>query len=298
MFAWIVVAARANLQWMSQLSEAWKNKPLRNWLIPGTHNSASGCLPAQTCYLKTPFWLRPVGQRVCSAQHLDFLEQIKHGSRLFDVRAEYRRGTWYTHHGRCGFSQELIPWLRTGVAYIQENCPREVFFFHVRLAAGDAAARQRVTSDVYSAFAPLSPPDEVVVTDSVTYAELIASSNSARAIVMLPRLLANQRSSGMILDSAYFDGWDPSATSWPAVQRYVRDYSSPSDGTLVLKTLQAFIQQSAIVSSILGTEAKHNVKHALLALVAAASPDRAYNSITFNGFDSTVMSTIIKLNEE
>ena len=88
--------------WMGNLSESVKNRPLSHIVLPGTHDSFSNDLSGTLCNAdpsasfaaKLPYF----GISFAKAQGLNFIEQLERGIRYFDVRLCQQDGNVYTVH--------------------------------------------------------------------------------------------------------------------------------------------------------------------------------------------------------
>jgi hypothetical protein len=72
-------------RWMENHLDAWGNRPLKQWVLPASHDSA----------MYESGWVKSFAQ----TQELSIYEQLKYGIRYFDLRPQCSGGELYMHHG-------------------------------------------------------------------------------------------------------------------------------------------------------------------------------------------------------
>ena len=77
--------AAAGSRWMQNHLDAWGKRPLRQWVIPASHDSA----------MYESGWVKSLAQ----TQDLSIYGQLAYGIRYFDLRPQWTGGEIYMHHG-------------------------------------------------------------------------------------------------------------------------------------------------------------------------------------------------------
>jgi hypothetical protein len=72
-------------RWMRDHLDAWGKRPLKQWVLPASHDSA----------MYESGWVKTLAQ----TQDLSIYEQLKYGIRYFDLRPQSSDGEIYMHHG-------------------------------------------------------------------------------------------------------------------------------------------------------------------------------------------------------
>ena len=74
-----------NSHWMQDHLDAWGKRPLKQWVLPASHDAA----------MHESGWVKSLGR----TQDLTIYEQLMYGVRWFDLRPQSSGGTLYMHHG-------------------------------------------------------------------------------------------------------------------------------------------------------------------------------------------------------
>lgn len=311
--------------WMSAMSDGWKSTmALKNMVIPGSHDTASSCVPSKQCPNPSGklAWLANFGNMVatCSTQNLTLQEQIMSGCRYFDVRINYVKGNWSVVHGLCTFNLAVDSWLSENLADIASNIKDELLVFYISFDGnGDmwsAADGRRLVSSIMQAFPAGCFPILNSETDlaNATYNQLRDArsnkNNGPTTVLMLPSDIYDiDKLPGTYSNSLVNTNWDPKATNTAAVETYFFN-STPiaQQSSGGLNVLQAFIQQPRnafhnVGYNIIETENKWRVKNWLADCISAMWPEfgeqktRWLNIFEVNVFDSSIMKQIIEWNE-
>ena len=72
-------------RWMEDHLDVWGKRPLKQWVLPASHDSA----------MYESGWVKSLAQ----TQDLSIYEQLKYGIRYFDLRPQWSGGAIYMHHG-------------------------------------------------------------------------------------------------------------------------------------------------------------------------------------------------------
>ena len=72
-------------RWMQDHLDAWGKRPLKQWVLPASHDSA----------MYESGWVKSLAQ----TQDLSIYGQLKYGIRYFDLRPQWSGGEVYMHHG-------------------------------------------------------------------------------------------------------------------------------------------------------------------------------------------------------
>jgi hypothetical protein len=80
-----LVKAPDGSRWMEDHLDAWGKRPLRQWVLPASHDSA----------MYESGWVKSLAQ----TQDLSVYQQLKYGIRYFDLRPQLSDGEIYMHHG-------------------------------------------------------------------------------------------------------------------------------------------------------------------------------------------------------
>jgi hypothetical protein len=74
-----------NSHWMQDHLDAWGNRPLKQWVLPASHDAA----------MYESGWVKSLAR----TQDHSIYDQLMYGVRYFDIRPQSFRGTLYLHHG-------------------------------------------------------------------------------------------------------------------------------------------------------------------------------------------------------
>ena len=74
-----------NSRWMQDHLDAWGKRPLKQWVLPASHDAA----------MYETGWVKSLAQ----TQDLSIYEQLMYGVRWFDLRPQWSGGALYMHHG-------------------------------------------------------------------------------------------------------------------------------------------------------------------------------------------------------
>ncbi len=100
-------------EWMKELNESIGHKPIKDLVIPGSHDAATWDLVSN------------IGDAFAKCQRVDIKQQLLCGSRYLDLRAQYRDNDWYMFHGIVAMKTKLVEVIND-LKWFAENYPEEV----------------------------------------------------------------------------------------------------------------------------------------------------------------------------
>ena len=74
-----------NSHWMQDHLDTWGERPLKQWVLPASHDAA----------MYESGWVKSLGR----TQDLTIYDQLMYGVRWFDLRPKSSSGMLYMHHG-------------------------------------------------------------------------------------------------------------------------------------------------------------------------------------------------------
>lgn len=304
--------------WMSDMSPEWKTTvKINDWIIPGTHDSVSGCLVAGNCKLTSPWYLvPPMHKRLCSTQHLNTLDQIRAGVRFFDIRFEFSNGNWYTNHGLCVFGLPLVDWAHSFLNYTKTHCPQEVFILDIRYDgkyANDATYKHKfeLLNTLSNMFKPyqLSPSE---INLDMTYTNITMGGNRLAFIIFMEEDFRDVKG----VDHKFHDrkhynsNYKPDVMNDTLLVEYIKSHivdinhesTRPPSTPFQLRTTQAFLQQpdkfpTVVLHNIL--KANDGIPERMMGILFNAyEHGRRLNTniVIMNGFDAHLTPLFIELN--
>jgi hypothetical protein len=307
--------------WMTEsLSSKFKDTiPLKNWIIPGAHDTASGCVITGQCPKPSGFLPFICGgyKCCCSTQSLSLDQLMEQGARFMDIRMNYFGGNWEIVHGKCRFNIKLTDWITSGINYAKLNCKNEVFTFYIVTDGDGDSSTDADKASIVKSISDLcggsilqeSDPDAV---SNLTYNQIRSKTTAGQPTIILyfdQSILSNNQQG--IFKNTYVDthygGQADSAKTESTLDTYVLGAGTdPSKRSPNLNVLQGFLQQPTDISAlgycIIDQELKFNTQSHIVDIIGSLfqeflSGKRYVNIVIFNNFQGdNIMPDFILFN--